>query len=91
MDSPTKEQIRAARKAVNLTQAQAGALVYHARRSWQDWELDKRAMDPAVFELFQIKTGQVRAVVIAPSPASPPAPGASSPADPEPSPGSPLA
>lgn len=68
MTKPTKEQIRAARKTANLTQAAAGAMVYHARRAWQDWELGNRAMDPAVFELFLIKTGQATA----PSPQVPP-------------------
>jgi len=69
----------------------AGALVYHARRAWQDWERGERAMDPAVFELFQIKTGQVRAVITASYPGALPALSASSPADPAPSHGSPRA
>lgn len=68
MTKPTPSQIRAARLAVGLTQVEAGALVYHARRSWQDWERGERAMDPAVFELFLIKTGQATA----PSPQVPP-------------------
>lgn len=62
MDKPTPATIRAARKAAGMTQAEAGALVYHARRSWQDWERGERAMDQAVFELFQIKTGLTTAV-----------------------------
>lgn len=78
MDKPTKEQIRAARKAAGLTQEAAGAMVHHARRTWQDWELGHRAMDPAVFELFQIKTGQISA----PSPQTPPARPSSSPSAP---------
>lgn len=70
MTKPTPAQILAARQAAHLTQAAAGALVYHARRSWQDWERGKRAMDPAVFELFLVKTGQATA----PSPGTPPSP-----------------
>lgn len=57
--APTPAQVLAARKAAVLTQEQAGALVYHSRRAWQNWELGTRDMDPAVFELFQIKTGQL--------------------------------
>ncbi len=91
MTHPTPSQIRDARQAANLTQAAAGALVYHARRAWQDWERGERAMDPAVFELFQIKTGQVRAVITASYPGALPALSASSPADPAPSHGSPRA
>jgi len=66
--APTPTQVRAARKAAGLTQAEAAALVYHTRRAWQNWELEKREMDPAVFELFQIKTGQI---VTASSPVDP--------------------
>ena len=83
MTHPTPSQIRDARQAANLTQVAAGALVYHARRSWQDWELGQRPMDPAVFELLLIKTGQITA----PSPPTLPSPGASSPSAPGPSPG----
>lgn len=61
MTKPTPSQIRAARLAVGLTQVAAGALVYHARRAWQDWELGQRPMDQAVFELFLVKTGQATA------------------------------
>ena len=53
---PTTAAIRAARDAANLTQAEAGALLYCAARTWQDWELGNRRMMPALFELFVIKT-----------------------------------
>lgn len=55
MNSPTKEEIRVAREAAGITQAQAGALVHANLRSWQKWEAGERAMHPAFWELFQIK------------------------------------
>lgn len=55
---PAPAQIRAAREAANLTQAQAGALLYRTGRNWQQWELEERDMDPALWELFQIKAAR---------------------------------
>ncbi len=54
--APDPVQIRAARLATGLTQAQAADLVHVTLRSWQRWESGERAMLPAVFELFIIKT-----------------------------------
>jgi DNA-binding transcriptional regulator YiaG len=54
--TPTKEQIKAARKAAGLTQAAAGALVHGTLRTWQDWEYGHNPMHPGLFELFLIKT-----------------------------------
>lgn len=54
--SPTKDAIRAARKAAGLTQTQAGALVHTTVRVWQQWEAGDRAMHPAFWELFKLKT-----------------------------------
>lgn len=64
MDSPTPEQVREARQAAELTQAAAAALLYKPARSWQNWERpiespEHRTMDPALFELFLIKSGQM--------------------------------
>jgi len=56
MTSPTPDAIRAARAATGLTQTQAAALIYCTLRGWQDWEAGKRAMHPAFFELFLLKT-----------------------------------
>lgn len=53
--SPDRRVIRLRRKAYDLTQAEAGALVYSARRTWQDWEAGNRHMHPAIWELFEIK------------------------------------
>lgn len=55
---PHPEEIKAARKASGLTQAQAGALVHCHWRSWQDWESGRRSMHPAIWELFLLKTGR---------------------------------
>ncbi|MFG7180682.1 helix-turn-helix domain-containing protein [Burkholderia pseudomallei] len=53
----TPEGVREAREHAGLTQEQAAALVYVDGRSWRKWELGERAMHPAYFELFLIKTG----------------------------------
>lgn len=65
---PTPDQVKAARKAVKLTQAQAALLVSpvgpeRAERAWQGYEVevgktDHRAMPLAVWELFLLLTGQ---------------------------------
>lgn len=56
MKSPTPAEVLAARKAAGLTQAQAAALIYRTGRNWRQWEGGERDMDPALWELFQIKT-----------------------------------
>jgi DNA-binding transcriptional regulator YiaG len=61
VNAPSPLEISAARAAAGLTQAEAAALVYADIRTWQRWEGDERAMHPAIFELFMIKTGQVSA------------------------------
>jgi DNA (cytosine-5)-methyltransferase 1 len=45
-----------ARKSLNLTQNQAAELLQVSQRTWQQWELNKRKMHPAFWELFLIKT-----------------------------------
>ena len=57
---PTPAEIRAAREAAGLSQDAAAALLYKARSSWAQWEAregspNHRAMDPAFWELFQLK------------------------------------
>jgi putative transcriptional regulator len=56
MNSPTPEEIKAARKAAGLTQTEAAALVYVTRSAWQRWEQKERDMQPAIWELFNLKT-----------------------------------
>ena len=58
--NPTPAEVRAARGAAGLTQAQAAALVHATPRNWQQWEQDEgsnaRRMHPGLWELFRIKT-----------------------------------
>lgn len=61
--SPTPEQIREARG--NLSQTAAAELIYSTMRTWQNWESpigspSHRVMDPALFELFQIKAAKLK-------------------------------
>ena len=58
MTPPTPEQIRAARQSAHLTQTQAAELIYKQRLAWARYESGDREMDPALWELFQIKTKQ---------------------------------
>jgi putative transcriptional regulator len=53
--NPSPKEIIAVRQAANLTQTQAGALVYSALRTWQQWEAGERRMHPAIWELFNLK------------------------------------
>lgn len=53
---PTKEEVKAARKAAGLTTEAAAALVGKSGRSWQAWEYGRNAMPVADWELFQLKT-----------------------------------
>ncbi|MHB1619705.1 MAG: helix-turn-helix domain-containing protein [Sulfuricella sp.] len=53
--SPTPDEIRAARKAVGLSQTAAAELIYSTMRTWQDWEAGKAHMHPGLWELFRKK------------------------------------
>jgi DNA (cytosine-5)-methyltransferase 1 len=57
--NPSPADVRAAREAAGLTQAQAAALVYASPRNWQQWEQEAgsnaRRMHPAIWELFRLK------------------------------------
>jgi len=57
---PSPDGIRTARKALNMTQEQAGAVIGATRRAWQDWEAGRRNMPGAKWELFQIKGKQAK-------------------------------
>lgn len=58
--NPSPAEVRAAREAAGLTQAQAAALVYASPRNWQQWEQPEgksmRRMHPGLWELFRIKS-----------------------------------
>lgn len=59
--NPTPVEVRAAREAAGLTQAQAAALVHATARNWQQWEqvegTNARKMHPGLWELFRLKAG----------------------------------
>lgn len=52
---PEGQGLRVARELAGLSQAEAAALLYRTARNWQQWELGERRMDPALWELFQLK------------------------------------
>jgi DNA-binding transcriptional regulator YiaG len=61
MTTPTPEQVRPARAIAGMTQAQAATVLSVTIRAWQYWEADTsatahRAMSPALYELFLLKT-----------------------------------
>ncbi|WP_198021988.1 helix-turn-helix domain-containing protein [Algiphilus aromaticivorans] len=53
--SPAPTDIRSAREAAGLTQAQAGALIYRSPEVWASWERGRRPLDPALWELWQMR------------------------------------
>jgi putative transcriptional regulator len=55
---PSPKTILATRKAANLTQTEAAALVHTTLRTWQRYEAGDRHMHPAFWELFEIKCGR---------------------------------
>lgn len=60
MNSPSSDEVKAARKNAALTQAEAGRVVYVSERGWQNWELGGSNMPPGLWELFLLKTKQAR-------------------------------
>jgi hypothetical protein len=64
-ESPSPDEIRAAREAAGLDQAQAAALIYHSARWWRMLETPKdserwRPMDPALWEYWQLLVSDPR-------------------------------
>lgn len=57
---PNPEQVRSARLSLGLTQSQAGALVGVTDRAWRYWERGERVMPKGMWELFLIKTSEVK-------------------------------
>lgn len=59
LTTPTPDEIKAARAAAELTQAEAGAIVHSpSHRAWQNWERGASKIPLAEWELFLLKTGQ---------------------------------
>lgn len=54
--NPKPREVVEAREAAGLTQSQAAAIVYVTLSGWQRWEQGERAMHPAFWELFRLKT-----------------------------------
>jgi len=52
---PTPLEIRAARKLLGISQAEAALMVHSTCRVWQQWEAGDRKMHPAFWELFRVK------------------------------------
>jgi DNA (cytosine-5)-methyltransferase 1 len=57
MNNPSPEEVKAARAAAGLTQAEAAAVIYCGWRAWQEWEAGNRKMHPAFWELWALKVG----------------------------------
>lgn len=54
--APHSIQVLRAREALGLTQWQCADLIHRSMRNWQQFERGERRMDPALWELFCIKT-----------------------------------
>lgn len=52
--NPPPEEIKAARAAAKLTQAEAATLVYSTLSAWQRWEQGERRMHPGLWRLFNL-------------------------------------
>lgn len=58
MPSPTL--IRTSRLSLGLTQQQAGALIGATARAWRAWEAGTRVMPGSKWELFNLKTKELK-------------------------------
>lgn len=58
-EPPTPGQIRLARMTYGLTVDAASAVVYRTASAWTQYENGVRPMDPALWELFRIKTTMI--------------------------------
>jgi hypothetical protein len=65
-ETPTPEQIVEAR--AGISQRAAAELIFAgSSKTWQNWEIGKRAMPPGMFELFLLKTFQHPALIATPT------------------------
>ena len=53
--SPLPADIRQARYELQLTHKVAAWMIYRGERTWKGWEAGEVPMDPALWELWQIK------------------------------------
>lgn len=56
---PHRSTLLDARESIGHTQQQAADIVYRSRLGWQKMERGDRPVDPAVLELYLIKTGHI--------------------------------
>lgn len=56
---PTPQNIRQARKNVNLSETAAGEVIYVSRESWRLYEKGTTQIKLGLWELFLFKTGQL--------------------------------
>ncbi|MCL5096467.1 MAG: helix-turn-helix domain-containing protein [Candidatus Omnitrophica bacterium] len=54
--TPTPEEVRAAREAAGISQTAAAERIHSTLRTWQDWEAGKARMHSGLWELFRIKS-----------------------------------
>lgn len=54
--SPTPDEVKDLRARLNLTQAQCAEVISVIPLTWQRYEYGDRAMSPASWELFKLKT-----------------------------------
>lgn len=53
----TADEVKSARKAAGLTQAEAAKLIHSDQSSWSLWESGKRKIHKSNYELFCLKSG----------------------------------
>jgi DNA-binding XRE family transcriptional regulator len=53
--TPKPEEIAQLREEMEITQREAGALLYVSERTWQDWERGERRMPAAHWEYVNIR------------------------------------
>lgn len=60
MNSPTPEEIKSAREKAGLLLKNCAELVHIHITNWQKYEAGVTKMHPSMWELFLIKTGQLK-------------------------------
>jgi len=58
--APQPAEIRARRESLRLSQTVAAGFVWHSVAAWQKWEHGSRRMHPSTWELFNIKTAELK-------------------------------
>ena len=65
---PTPENVLQARKALGMTQSEAGAVLGSHNSVWRKYELGTRQMSAQLWELFLLKTNQHPTLLLTPRP-----------------------